>query len=206
MNQCIVDLFNDPQKVTKLKHGLPVAFEMAGLELPSGNPAVGFLREHAITGFFVYLFGADRVQLPEHGNARGFDIVVCDEPLSIKTVTSNGSVKLIWTVDTSSISKEIGGKYSPDCDMLLTRIYWNENKPSIFYIPLAVQEEVFTTLGVTKYLTAAIGTNHRGISIRAPAMTELMNHTKTMRLSVNWVKSGLDYTPYKRWEKFWENQ
>ena len=206
MNQCIIELFNDPQKTTKLTHGLPVAFEMAGLELPSGNPAVGFLREHAITGFFIHLFGASRVELPEHGNTRGFDIVVCGEPLSIKTVAGDGGVKVIWTVDTSRVEREIDSGYAPDCDMLLTRIYWNENKPSIFYIPLSVQNEIYETLGGDRYLTAHTGTNHRGISIRAPAMTKLMHHSNTMRLTVNWIKSGLDYTPYTRWEEFWRKR
>ena len=206
MNQCIVDLFTDRKKAETLVRGLPVAFEMARLELPGRNPAVGFLREHAITGFFVHLFGKEQVGLPERGNTRGFDVTVCGKQISIKTVTGKGGVKVVWTVDDSRVKKEIGSNYTPDCDMFLTRIYWGEDKPSIFYIPLHVQKKIYAEIGRDKYLTAATGTNHRGISVRSAAMTKLMNDCDTMKLNVHWIESGLDYTPYARWEEFWENQ
>ena len=204
MNLCIVEIFEDPKKSEKLTRGLPKAFEMASLELPSGNPAVGFLREHAITGFFLHLIGKDKIKIPSSGNKKGFDISVCGEPLSIKTVTANGGVKVVWTVDDDSVKKEIGGIYKPDCDMLLTKIYWGKECPSIFYIPLSVQRDIYDKLGSKEYLTAASGTNHRGISIRQPAMKKLLEHPSTLSMVVNWQMVGLDYTPYSRWEEFWE--
>lgn len=204
-NQCLVDLFNDADRSARLVRGLPKAFEMAGLELPFGNPAVGFLREHALTGFFINVFGADRVNVPERGNKRGFDILICGQELSIKTVTGEGLVKVVWTVDQDMVLGELSGKYKPDCDLLLTRIFWNKTKPSIFYIPAEVQAEIHEGLGKGQYLKANTGTNHRGIEIRKPAMHSLLSHKDTLSLEVKWTKLGLDYTPYTRWNDFWQD-
>ena len=85
MNPCIIELFSDRNATTKFTLGLPQAFERASLELPGGNPAVDFLREHAITGFFKGYFG-DRAKIPAEGNKREFDVDICGHQLSIKTV------------------------------------------------------------------------------------------------------------------------
>jgi len=75
----------------------------------------------------------------------------------------------------------------------------------VFYIPHHVQSEIFHQLGSQDYLKAAIGTNHRGINISSLALKKLLDHTDTLKHKVNWVKQGLDYTPYKRWEDFWSD-
>lgn len=203
MNHCLSELLEDCNAVTKLVTGLPQAFEMASLELPSGNPAVGFLREHALTGFFRNYFG-DKVELPTGGNERGFDIKICGSELSIKTVTKFGKIKVVWTADTRSVNSEISGGYYPTCDILLTRIYWGESKESVFYIPLEAQREIFDNLGSDEYLRSAISTNHRGIEISSNAINLLQNHNTTKKLWVDWQKLGINYTPYDRWEEFWE--
>ena len=203
MNPCIIELFSDRNATTKFTLGLPQAFERASLELPGGNPAVGFLREHAITGFFKGYFG-DRAKIPAEGNKREFDVDICGHQLSIKTVTGRGRVKVLWTADTYSVNAEIDGGYSPSCDMFLTRIFWEQKKESVFYIPKEVQIEVFESDGADNYLSSATMTNNRGIEISTLSMNTLQAHADTRKLSVNWEKLGIEYTPYDRWEDFWK--
>lgn len=204
INSCIVDLFNDELKTKKLVTGLPRAFEMAAIELPKGNPAVGFLREHSITAFFISIFGVDKVEIPDKGNLPRFDIKVCNQELSIKTVTGGSAdIKVLWTVDNKKVSEAIDGDYVPDCDMFLTQIYWGKTKESVFYIPVESQISVYDYLGGSKYLRSATNTNNRGISLSKQAKELLLRHADTLRLSVSWDKVGLEYTPYTRWIDFW---
>ena len=203
MNKCIIDLFYDNKKANKLTKGLPKAFEMINLELP-GNPAVGILREHAIIGFFRDELHEGKIEIPDCGNVRGFDVIVCNHKLSIKTVTKNGDIKVLWTVDNDKVDIEIGGHYQPDCDIFLVQIYWNEIKDSVFYIPLEVQSEVFNKLSSNNYLKSSKSTNNRGIALSKKAKSLLLSHKHTLKLEVNWEKSELNHTPYAKWEEFWK--
>lgn len=132
MNPCIVNLLNDKHKVQHFVQRLPIAFEMVSNEALS-NPAIGILCEHAIIGYFISEFGKDKVKIPALDNKRGFDMIVCNEKLSIKTVTGHGhgSIKVLWTVDQSKIDQEIA-RYQPECDLFLVTIYWGDTRDSIF--------------------------------------------------------------------------
>lgn len=203
MNKCIVNLFNDNKKAKKLVKGLPKAFEMVNLELP-GNPAVGILREYAIIGFFRNEFHKTEIEIPDRGDVRGFDVVICNHKLSIKTVTKNGDIKVLWTADNDKVDEEIEGNYKPDCDIFLVQIYWNKIRNSIFYIPREVQSEVFNKLGSNDYLKSSKSTNNRGIILSKEAKNLLLSNEHTLKLEVNWEKIGLNYTPYAKWEDFWK--
>ena len=111
---------------------------------------------------------------------------------------------MVWTVDNDSVDDEIHTKYIPNCDMLLTRIWWDEDKESVFYIPLEVQKYVFLNIGRFKYLSSSRNTNNRGIEASSEAIKLLSGHKETISLRVNWVKQGFEYTPYSRWETFWK--
>ena len=207
MNKCIVELLTDGGRISRFIEGLPVAFEIASNEIPKRNPAIGLLREHILIGYFISEFGNDQVNVPEQGNKRGFDAIVCGKALSIKTITGSGNVKILWTVDQEQVSKEIRGRrYNPDADIFLVSINWGKTCESVFYIPLWVQSEIFKKMGAGKYLYAPTGTNHRGISIRGSAMAKLKKHPGTIKCLVDWQMSGLTYTPYERWEKFWKSR
>jgi len=203
MNPCIKRLFADSDRMRRLTYGLPQAFEMAALEVPKGNPAVGILREHVLTGFFINEFGKDRVETLDDGIKRGFDLSVCGHDLSIKTVKGNSEVKVLWTVDPLKIGIEISKGYKPDCDIFLVNIYWGKERDSIFYIPVAVQMEVRDLLR-DEYLKAKVGTNHRGIAISRQAMKLMKGDSRVQKQSVRWHQSGIDYKPHDRWEGFWE--
>ena len=204
MNPCIVSLLNDENKVEHFVQNLPIAFEMASNEMP-GNPAIGMIREHIIIGYFISEFGIDKVSVPTQGNERGFDVFVCDEKLSIKTVTNDGhgSVKVLWTVDQLRADQEIRA-YQPEYDLFLVTIHWGHTRDSIFYIPTSVQCETHAQFGNMIYLNFRPGTNNRGITISTEAMKALKSHPNTLRREVTWTKQGLHYTPYERWEEFWK--
>ena len=170
--------------------------------MPPGNPAVGILREHVLTGFFIDEFGNSRVQVPNDGIARGFDVVLCGHELSVKTTTGNATFKVLWTVDPLQIGREIARDYQPSCDIFLVQIHWGKCKDSIFYIPQEVQSEARQRLG-DKYLQAAVGTNHRGISVSAKGKKELLNHDQTISVEVDWIQGEEDHSPTQRWQDYW---
>ena len=202
MNQCIIDLFKN-HRINRLVQGLPKAFEMATQEIPKGNPAVGIIREHILTGFFINEFGKNKVIIQDDGIKRGTDINVCGHDLSIKTVSGNGEIKALWTVDPLRIGMEISRDYKPICDIFLVNIFWGKEKESVFYIPQSVQVNTRNELG-DKYLKANVGTNHRGISISKLAMENMKKDNNVLKKSVKWNKSGLEYKAHDRWVDFWD--
>ena len=202
MNKRLTKLFASPTRMARLTKSLPAAFEMAMKEMPRGNPAVGLVREHALIGYLIAEFGERNVQVPDDGTARNYDVLLHGSPLSIKTVTGNGGVKVLWTVDPVHIGREISRDYKPSCDILLVRVHWGKEVESIFYIPQEVQKKARKALG-DAYLSAKVGTNHRGISISSAGMKALLADGRTLRARVGWHKKGLDHTPYERWTRYW---
>lgn len=202
MTFSLTKLFESDESLNRLVSGLPRAFEIVKQEMPPGNPAVGVLREHVIIGFFVTEYGTENVAVPEKRIERGYDVKLFGTKLSIKTVTGNALPKVLWTVDPLQIGKEISRDYKPTCDMFVVNIYWNKHRHSIFFIPVEVQQNVWSVMK-DQYLDAKIGTNHRGISISRTAMTELKDHEKTLTAKVNWVESGIEISPHARWKTYW---
>ncbi len=177
---------------------------MVEQRMPKGNPAVGILREHVIIGYFISEFGQDQVDVPERGNERGYDLTLCGHELSIKTRTKDGAFKVLWTVDTESVSREKG--FRPEHDIFLINIFWMECKPSVFYIPLSVQQEVFDDIGYEDYISVRTGTNHRGIEVKGSTVKLLKAHSDTMNVSVDWTPKDREYPPpWEEWEGYWAN-
>ena len=58
-------------------------------------------------------------------------------PLEIKTVTGNGDVTCKWTVDSASVGRAMEA-FDFSADMWLVRIWWEQEKKSVFYIPMEV--------------------------------------------------------------------
>jgi len=56
-------LFDNKELMSQLKKSLPIAFSIAR-ETSEGNPAVGFLREHILVGYFQKCFAVDKVNTP----------------------------------------------------------------------------------------------------------------------------------------------
>ena len=205
MNSCLCKLFLNPINKERFARGLPAAFEIVNQMMPSGNPAVGILREHVIIGFLVSEFGKENVQFPNKENDRNYYIVLCGERLSIKTITGDLGLKILWTADTEMAKREIETDYKPTQDILLINIFWNENRDSIFYIPLSVQQSVLSRIGRDEYLSSASGTNNRGIEIKRKAVNELKSHSDTLRISVEWFTENVVLpNPWDEWVKYWD--
>lgn len=206
MNDCIVRLFQDSQKAGLLQSKLPLAFELASMEMPKGNPAVGIIRENILVSFFVSQLGTESVQQESSGTTRGSDLLLCGKSVSIKTVTGMGEIKVLWTVDPLKIGSEIALTYQPEYDIVLVCIFWGKNRESVFYIPKEVQADVISKIGRKSYLDAKVGTNHRGIAITSLARKALLEHTDTIKIGIQWNKTNPDYNPRKRWDDFWSGQ
>ena len=202
MNRCLVELFESPSRMNRLTNGLSKAFEIVRAEMPKGNPAVGILREHVLIGYLMTEFGEDQIVVPKSGTVRGLDCWLCGKRVSIKTVTGNGDVKVLWTVDPLEIGREISRDYVPNSDIFLVNINWGKRDKSIYYIPMEVQLETRSEFK-DEYLNAKVGTNHRGIAISRSALRILKSHDLTLTAEVDWVETELTETPYDRWVDYW---
>ena len=202
MNPRIADLFSGPKRIQRLAEGLPRAFAVARGEMPPGNPAVGILREHILIAYFIDEFGKDAVHVPARGTERGFDLIVDGHELSIKTTTGNTNFKVLWTVDSLQIGREIARDYEPKTDIFLVQLHWGKERDSVFYIPAEEQVDLRRSLS-DGYLSAAVGSNHRGIQITSVARKQLLARPNTLRASVNWQEHVVASTPFDRWVSFW---
>ena len=72
----------------------------------------------------------------------------------------------------------------------------------MFYIPTEVQREIHDLMK-DRYLKASVGTNHRGIAISSQAMRAIKDDPRVLRCAVDWQKTGLNYSPFDRWQEYW---
>ena len=189
---------------TDLPKDSPKAFDMVRKRMPKGNPAIGLLKEHVIIGFFEAAFGQARIDVPEDGTKRGYDVLLCGEKLSIKTRTNVGGFKVLWTVDNEYVRKEIKEGYFPESDILLVNIHWNTKRDCAFFIPVDVQEKVLEYYGRKNYLSSSTGSNNRGIGIQGSAVALLRNHKDTLSIPIDWCLDETNYpTPWDEWTNYW---
>ena len=206
MNPCLLKLFQDQSIRSRLRDGLPTAFEMVKQKMPRGNPAIGILREHVIVGFFISQFGSDEVNVPNDGTNRSYDVELCQERLSIKTKKGHGGIKILWTADTSQAQRELE-EYTPQDSIFLINIFENENKGGIYYIPVSSQSDVMSELSVRNYLRSATGTNNRGIEIKGAALTRLKSHKDTLTIPIDWrLPEQVYLDAWDEWIQFWIDQ
>ncbi len=208
MNPKIRELFEDKNTIGKIQNKLPKLFQLAELESSRAGKIgmeVGQVREKIIVALFIYKLGERNVQTEIPITKAETDVMVYNNPISIKTITGRnfGGVKLIWTVDKVK-AKEFLDNYSPGCDMVLVQINWN-NIGGFYYIPREVQTEVFKKLGRTKYIKLPVeGTNPRGVEISAEGLLNLIGHRETFKIPINWTKENIDFKPFQRWLEFWQ--
>ena len=205
----IKDLFTDKNTISEIQSKLPKLFRIAEIESSRAGKIgmeVGSLREKVIGGLLIYKFGEEKVNTEIPITESEIDVIVDGENLSVKTITGNGGVKAVWTVDAES-SKNFIDNYVPKCDILLIQIWWGEDKNSLFFIPIEVQREIFFLLGKEKYLKMPkAGTNPRGVEFSKEAIQRMLQHSKTLKIKINWVKQDIPYNIYKRWVDFWKEQ
>jgi len=203
----IKELFTDNITVSEIQAKLPKLFRIAEIESSRAGKIgmeVGSLREKVIGGLLIYKFGEVNVNTEIPITESETDVIVAGKNLSVKTITGNGGVKAVWTVDAES-SKNFIDNYIPKCDILLIQIWWGENKDSLFFIPLNVQKEIFNLLGKEKYLKMPkAGTNPRGVEFSKESIQKMLQHPKTSKIKINWIKQDIPYNVYKRWIDFWK--
>jgi hypothetical protein len=203
----IEDLFINKEYITIIRKKLPKLFDIAGIESSRAGKIgmqVGSLRETVLISLLFYAFGEDNVNADFAITTSEKDVEVNGNPISIKTITENGSIKASWTVDAGSATKFIEA-YKPTIDILLAQIFWNKEKGGLFLIPKEVQLAVFNKLGRTNYLKMPkADTNPRGIEFTKEAIDEMLRSNKAKKILINWTKGAQNYNVYERWIDYWK--
>ncbi len=200
MNKLIADILRNPQYIDHILNKLPPAFEMVGQQ--AKGPEVGTLREGVVIGMFIAFLGDHAVQSVASAVEPDIDCYIGDQPLSIKTVTGNGGIRLKWTSN-ADLAMASMRTYIPSSDLLIIQINWDD-EGHIFYIPTEVQHDVFTKLG-NHYLDYRANTNTRGFNMSRGAFESVTHDSGTIVLPVSWFRSIKPQGQYEPWVKYWRD-
>jgi len=202
----LVEVFEDKSLKEKIATRLPYLFNIADIESSRAGKVgmeVGSIRERILVALLIYKFGEKNVETEIPITEPEIDAYLFGHPISIKTITGLGGVKLSWTVDAQK-SREFVMNYRPKSDILLAQIVWN-GEGGLFYIPLEAQERVFDTMGREGYFKLPkAGTNPRGVEISKDALLGLLLDKETRTIKISWKRSKIDYNPYQRWVDYWK--
>lgn len=183
-----------------IQEKLPPAFQEVADEL-KGNPAVGLLREQVIIGMLIATLGESNVELATSGVTAYIDCYVASQPLSIKTVSLAGGVRLKWTAN-AELARGFMQTYKPLSDLLIIRIACGSSG-SVRYIPLSSQQDIFLKLG-KRYLDYRAQTNTRGVNLSVEA-ENLVNRTPdSITLPIQWQRSDAVTNPIEKWVNYWK--
>lgn len=206
-NNPVKDLFSDNRLVLRIKNKLPKLFHIAELESSRAGKIgmeVGSAREKVIIALLIYKYGKEKVNTNISITEAETDVIVNNIPYSIKTITGNGGVKAVWTVDASSAANFIEN-YIPKCHIILIQINWDYTRGGFLLIPLQVQKRVLSKLGKEKYLKLPkAGTNPRGVEFTKEAIETMLADKETLKIDVDWKKEILEYDTYKKWVEYWK--
>ena len=213
MSSVFNKLFDDNLIVRRVKNKLPHLFQLAELESSRNGKIgmeIGSVRERILIALLMYKFGIDIVNSDIPITAPEVDVIVNDNPLSIKTMTTNSerwsSIKLIWTVDAKK-ALEFKNTYMPSCDMLVAKIRWNgEGKLLLF--SKESQQQVLNDIGRDRYIKLPKeNTNARGVEITAEALSILETHKDTRCININFTREKIDYREiYTKWVDAWREE
>jgi len=202
-------IFSDEKIISKIKIKLPKMFAIAELESSRAGKIgmeVGSVREQILVALLVSAFGENNVETDIPITKYEEDVKVYEKPISIKTITGNSSIKVVWTVDAKK-AKEFFRLYKPSCDILLAIISWDNNpkiKSGLFFIQKNIQEKTLKKLGKNNYLKLPKeGTNPRGVEISRAAILEMLNDKNTYQIKIDWKKDIVQHKTYKRWLDMW---
>ncbi len=214
MSSRLIELFDDKTMVEKIQRKLPSLFAIADKECQRAGKVgmeVGSTRERIIIALLMHKFGEKNVLTDIPITESEVDVRLFGYPISIKSITGNGGIKAVWTVDAKS-SMAFLKNYSPTCDMLLVKIQKKSNNISdrskaggLFWISLELQKKVLNKIGRENYLKLPKeDTNPRGVEFNNNAMTILLQDNETRFIPIIWKYMDIPYDPYKRWVEYWE--
>ncbi|RXA15708.1 type II restriction endonuclease subunit R [Methanosarcina sp. MSH10X1] len=204
-NDYISKISKDDILVSKIKVLLPKLFQIAEIESSRAGKIgmeVGTIRERIIVAMLIHKFGKEKIYTQLPATEPETDVILDGNEISIKTITGNGGVKAVWTVDASKANEFIEN-YTPKCDIILVKICWGTNDGGFFLIPLSVQKETLRMLNKGYLKMPKAGTNPRGVEFSKNAMDRMLSHRDTMRIQVNWEKEKIEYDNYARWVDYW---
>ena len=205
MTSRLDEIFVDKQLINRIKKRLPYLFQVAELESSRAGKIgmeVGSLREKILIALLVYKFGEENVETEIPITESEIDVKVRGHPVSIKTITGMGGVKISWTVDAQK-AREFRETYTPKCDIVLVQIRWH-SVGGFFYFPLEVQKRVFKQMGRQRYIKLPKpGTNPRGVEFSKEALLRLMRDSGTKSIRIEWQRSRIEHKPYQRWVDYW---
>lgn len=215
MENQLIELFDDEVIKETIRNKLPKLFRIAELESSRAGKIgmeVGSMREKILVALLIYKFGERNVETEIPITEAEVDVKLFNQTISIKTITGDGRVKLVWTVDRMSVLRFVE-TYEPHCDMLLAQIKWDLSNEKLtkgihpgglFLIPTDVQQRVFNEIGREHYLTTPKeGTNPRGVEFSKDGLTRLLEDRDTKCIEIIWRRSEFIYDPYKRWVDLW---
>jgi len=200
------DLFFDKETTHKIQTRLPKLFHIAELEASRAGKVgmeVGSVREKVVIALLIYKLGKENINTKIPITESETDVVVRGKSYSIKTITGNGGIKAVWTVDAESASNFINN-YKPKCDIILVKICWGCQDGGFYLIPLEVQDKIFEKLGKENYLKMPkAGTNPRGVEFSKIAIDSMFTNSETLKIPIHWKKEILEYDTYKKWVEYW---
>ncbi|MFQ3610529.1 MAG: ThaI family type II restriction endonuclease [Fimbriimonadales bacterium] len=214
----ILHLFDDPNLNARIQRRLPSLFARAQAQVERGGRVgmeAGTLREKVLIALLILKYGRHQVETETPVTEHELDVRVGGYGVSIKTTTltkpaTRFTIKVNWTVDAQT-AQAFYENYEPKYDILLATICW-ENEGGLYVIPVEVQEEVMTQLGRDKYLEKPKqGTNPRGVELSAEAVNQLLKHSETKRLSIDWRiseehRERLREQSLNKWIELWQQE
>jgi len=209
MSSPLNQIFEDKKIINRIKGRLPFLFQLAEIESSRARKIgmqVGSLRERILIALLVHKFGEKNVETEIPITEPEIDVKVKGIPVSIKTITGKGGVKIVWTVDAKK-AREFREAYTPKCDILLVRIEWGRMDKGFFFIPIEVQNKIFKKKGRNGYIKLPkAGTNPRGAEFNKETLDLLLNDSDTKSITINWQRSKIDLKPYQRWVDYWNRK
>lgn len=216
MSSKVIEIFEDEILRERIKNKLPHLFSIAELESSRAGKIgmeVGSTREKILIALLIYKYGERNVETQIPITESEVDVRLFGQPLSIKTITGNGGIKVIWTVDAPK-ALEFFESYTPTCEILLAQIKWDLKEADIkkgthpgglFSIPVSVQKKILSQIGKEKYLKLPkVGTNPRGVEITKEGLIMLLQDKDAKCIEIVWRHSEMEYNPYKRWVDYWK--
>jgi len=211
MSKKIHKIFSEKTLINKIQEKLPYLFQLAEIDNSRDGKLgmeIGSARERIVIALLIYKFGENNVKTDIAITESEIDVIVYDEPISIKTVTNRNvvGVKLIWTVDAQKVLAFINN-YSPECDILFVHINWG-GKGALYLLSKEGQKEILNKYGKAFYFKLPKqGTNPRGVEITNEAINKLVEHHSTKKVEIDWSRDdSIEYNSYERWVEHWKEK
>lgn len=204
------EIFYNPKIIRLIKDKLPELFLLAELDNSRNGKLgmeIGSARERILIALLMLIYGKDRVDSDIPITEPETDVIVENEPISIKTMSGKkpGGVKLIWTVDPQK-AMEFADNYKPACDMLFVHLNWG-GQGGLYVFSKELQQDIFRKLGKEQYIKLPKpGTNPRGVEISKQAVEALVASPKANCVTIDFRRTEHEYSAYDRWLELWSEQ